>query len=150
MFSRIVCEMGKAEMSQYTGNVKVCVGVGPCRPEFTAKSLKYYYFVVSVYYFKNILGVEDMNTSLKKMRILLVWAETSLLHMSPSLFQHLAARWSVFTLTVLIYVVYLAVFPLGSLSFIYVSVVRHDWQSLMSTEWDRNTDGSKTFSDMNS
>uniref|UniRef100_A0A8C7Z5M9 Plexin A4 n=1 Tax=Oryzias sinensis TaxID=183150 RepID=A0A8C7Z5M9_9TELE len=43
---QIVCEMGKAEMSQYTGNVKVCVGVGPCRPEFTAKSLKYYYFVI--------------------------------------------------------------------------------------------------------
>uniref|UniRef100_A0A8C7Z3Z0 Plexin A4 n=1 Tax=Oryzias sinensis TaxID=183150 RepID=A0A8C7Z3Z0_9TELE len=42
---QIVCEMGKAEMSQYTGNVKVCVGVGPCRPEFTAKSLKYYYFI---------------------------------------------------------------------------------------------------------
>lgn len=47
--SRIVCEMGRAEMSQYTGNVQVCVGVGPCRPEFMAKSSKYYYFVVSAY-----------------------------------------------------------------------------------------------------
>lgn len=47
--SRIVCEMGKAEKSQYTGNVQVCVGVGECRPEFMAKSSKYYYFVVSVY-----------------------------------------------------------------------------------------------------
>lgn len=46
--SRIVCEMGRAEMSQYTGNVQVCVGVGPCRPEFMAKTTKYYYFVVSV------------------------------------------------------------------------------------------------------
>lgn len=48
--SRIVCEMGKAEMSQYTGNVQVCVGVGKCKPEFMAKSSKYYYFVVSVYF----------------------------------------------------------------------------------------------------
>lgn len=47
-FSRIVCEMGKAEKSQYTGNVQVCVGVGECRPEFMAKSSKYYYFVVSL------------------------------------------------------------------------------------------------------
>lgn len=46
--SRIVCEMGKAEKSQYTGNVQVCVGVGECRPEFMAKSSKYYYFVVSL------------------------------------------------------------------------------------------------------
>lgn len=46
---RIVCEMGKAEKSQYTGNVQVCVGVGECRPEFMAKSSKYYYFVVSSY-----------------------------------------------------------------------------------------------------
>lgn len=45
---RIVCEMGKAEKSQYTGNVQVCVGVGECRPEFMAKSSKYYYFVVSL------------------------------------------------------------------------------------------------------
>lgn len=45
---RIVCEMGKAEKSQYTGNVQVCVGVGVCRPEFMAKSSKYYYFVVSM------------------------------------------------------------------------------------------------------
>lgn len=43
---RIVCEMGKAEKSQYTGNVQVCVGIGECRPEFMAKSSKYYYFVV--------------------------------------------------------------------------------------------------------
>uniref|UniRef100_A0AAQ5ZWK4 Sema domain-containing protein n=1 Tax=Amphiprion ocellaris TaxID=80972 RepID=A0AAQ5ZWK4_AMPOC len=43
---QIVCEMGKAEMSQYTGNVQVCVGVGECRPEFMAKSSKYYYFVI--------------------------------------------------------------------------------------------------------
>lgn len=48
--SRIVCEMGKAEKSQYTGNVQVCVGVGECRPEFMAKSSKYYYFVVSPYF----------------------------------------------------------------------------------------------------
>lgn len=47
-FPRIVCEMGKAEKSQYTGNVQVCVGVGECRPEFMAKSSKYYYFVVSM------------------------------------------------------------------------------------------------------
>lgn len=47
--SRIVCEMGKAEKSQYTGNVQVCVGVGECRPEFMAKSSKYYYFVVSLF-----------------------------------------------------------------------------------------------------
>lgn len=46
---RIVCEMGKAEKSQYTGNVQVCVGVGECRPEFMAKSSKYYYFVVSLF-----------------------------------------------------------------------------------------------------
>lgn len=46
---RIVCEMGKAEKSQYTGNVQVCVGVGACRPEFMAKSSKYYYFVVSLF-----------------------------------------------------------------------------------------------------
>ena len=48
--SRIVCEMGKAEKSQYTGNVQVCVGVGECRPEFMAKSSKYYYFVVSPHF----------------------------------------------------------------------------------------------------
>lgn len=47
---RIVCEMGKAEKSQYTGNVQVCVGVGECRPEFMAKSSKYYYFVVSLHF----------------------------------------------------------------------------------------------------
>uniref|UniRef100_A0A8C9W915 Plexin-A4 n=1 Tax=Scleropages formosus TaxID=113540 RepID=A0A8C9W915_SCLFO len=40
----IVCEMGKAEKSQYAGNVQVCVG--NCRPEFMATSFKYYYFVV--------------------------------------------------------------------------------------------------------
>uniref|UniRef100_A0A8C6UJ09 Plexin A4 n=1 Tax=Neogobius melanostomus TaxID=47308 RepID=A0A8C6UJ09_9GOBI len=44
---QIVCEMGKAETSQYTGNVQVCVGVGECLPEFMAKSSKYYYFVVT-------------------------------------------------------------------------------------------------------
>lgn len=49
VFHRIVCEMGKAEKSQYTGNVQVCVGVGECRPEFMAKSSKYYYFVVSLF-----------------------------------------------------------------------------------------------------
>eukprot|EP00064_Thunnus_orientalis_P005180 superscaffoldBa00000497_g5194 len=43
---QIVCEMGKAEKSQYTGNVQVCVGVGECIPEFMAKSSKYYYFVI--------------------------------------------------------------------------------------------------------
>lgn len=48
---RIVCEMGKAQESQYTGNVQVCVGVGECRPEFMAKSSKYYYFVVSLLFF---------------------------------------------------------------------------------------------------
>jgi len=37
--------MGKAERSQFAGNVQVCVG--ECRPEFMAKSSKYYYFVVS-------------------------------------------------------------------------------------------------------
>lgn len=42
--------MGKAEKSQYTGNVQVCVGVGECRPEFMAKSTKYYYFVVSLHF----------------------------------------------------------------------------------------------------
>lgn len=47
---RIVCEMGKAEKSQYTGNVQVCVGIGECRPEFMAKTSKYYYFVVSVFF----------------------------------------------------------------------------------------------------
>ncbi|XP_036375937.1 plexin-A4-like [Megalops cyprinoides] len=41
---QIVCEMGKAEKSQYAGNVQVCVG--ECRPEFMATSYKYYYFVV--------------------------------------------------------------------------------------------------------
>nr|XP_023686880.1 plexin-A4 [Paramormyrops kingsleyae] len=41
---QIVCEMGKAEKSQYAGNVQVCVG--DCRPEFMATSYKYYYFVV--------------------------------------------------------------------------------------------------------
>lgn len=46
---RIVCEMGKAEKSQYTGYVQVCVGIGECRPEFMAKSSKYYYFVVSLF-----------------------------------------------------------------------------------------------------
>jgi len=50
LFPRIVCEMGRAEMSQYTGNVQVCVGGEPCRPEFMAKSSKLYYFVVSVYF----------------------------------------------------------------------------------------------------
>ncbi|AWO98076.1 putative plexin-A4 [Scophthalmus maximus] len=43
---QIVCEMGKAEKSQYTGNVQVCVGVGECSSEFKAKSSKYYYFVI--------------------------------------------------------------------------------------------------------
>lgn len=52
---RIVCEMGKAEKSQYTGNVQVCVGVGECRPEFMAKSSKYYYFVVSLYFYYLII-----------------------------------------------------------------------------------------------
>lgn len=55
--SRIVCEMGKAEKSQYTGNVQVCVGVGECRPEFMAKSSKYYYFVVSVCLYYLIISV---------------------------------------------------------------------------------------------
>ncbi|XP_035384400.1 plexin-A4 [Electrophorus electricus] len=41
---QIVCEMGKAEKSQYAGNVQVCVG--ECQPEFVAKTSKYYYFVV--------------------------------------------------------------------------------------------------------
>ncbi|XP_055047357.2 plexin-A4 [Misgurnus anguillicaudatus] len=41
---QIVCEMGKAERSQFAGNVQVCVG--ECRTEFMAKSSKYYYFVV--------------------------------------------------------------------------------------------------------
>uniref|UniRef100_A0A8C2EJ45 Plexin A4 n=1 Tax=Cyprinus carpio TaxID=7962 RepID=A0A8C2EJ45_CYPCA len=41
---QIVCEMGKAERSQFAGNVQVCVG--ECRPEFMAKSSKYYYFVI--------------------------------------------------------------------------------------------------------
>uniref|UniRef100_A0A669D1Z3 Plexin A4 n=1 Tax=Oreochromis niloticus TaxID=8128 RepID=A0A669D1Z3_ORENI len=41
---QIVCEMGRAEMSQYTGNVQVCVG--QCTSEFMAKSSKYYYFVI--------------------------------------------------------------------------------------------------------
>ena len=45
---RIVCEMGKAEKSQYTGNVQVCVG--DCSAEFKAKSSKYYYFVVSLHF----------------------------------------------------------------------------------------------------
>lgn len=52
---RIVCEMGKAEKSQYTGNVQVCVGVGECMPEFMAKSSKYYYFVVSLYFYYLII-----------------------------------------------------------------------------------------------
>ncbi|KAM3838120.1 plexin-A4-like, partial [Diretmus argenteus] len=43
---QIVCEMGKAEKSQYAGNAQVCVGVRECRPEFMAKSSKYYYFVI--------------------------------------------------------------------------------------------------------
>ncbi|CAL8386528.1 unnamed protein product [Gadus morhua 'NCC'] len=43
---QIVCEMGKAEKSQFAGNIQVCVGVGECRPEFLASSSKYYYFVV--------------------------------------------------------------------------------------------------------
>ncbi|KAG7279639.1 hypothetical protein CRUP_019376, partial [Coryphaenoides rupestris] len=37
---QIVCEMGKAEKSQFAGNVQVCVGVGECRPEFLASSSK--------------------------------------------------------------------------------------------------------------
>ncbi|XP_066561226.1 plexin-A4 [Amia ocellicauda] len=41
---QIVCEMGKAEKSQYAGSVEVCVG--ECRPEFMATSYKYYFFVV--------------------------------------------------------------------------------------------------------
>ncbi|KAI7791861.1 putative plexin-A4 [Triplophysa rosa] len=41
---QIVCEMGKAQQSQFAGNVQVCVG--ECRPEFMAKSSKYYYFVI--------------------------------------------------------------------------------------------------------
>ncbi|XP_076861455.1 plexin-A4 isoform X2 [Brachyhypopomus gauderio] len=41
---QIVCEMGKAEKSQYAGNVQVCVG--DCQPEFMAKTSKYYYFVI--------------------------------------------------------------------------------------------------------
>ncbi|KAI1882012.1 hypothetical protein AGOR_G00246290 [Albula goreensis] len=41
---QIVCEMGRAEKSQYAGNVQVCVG--ECRPEFMATSYKYYYFVI--------------------------------------------------------------------------------------------------------
>ncbi|KAA0720978.1 Plexin-A4 Precursor [Triplophysa tibetana] len=41
---QIVCEMGKAQPSQFAGNIQVCVG--ECRPEFMAKSSKYYYFVV--------------------------------------------------------------------------------------------------------
>uniref|UniRef100_A0A672NFM3 Plexin-A4 n=1 Tax=Sinocyclocheilus grahami TaxID=75366 RepID=A0A672NFM3_SINGR len=41
---QIVCEMGKAEKSQFAGNIQVCVG--ECRPEFMAKSSKYYYFVI--------------------------------------------------------------------------------------------------------
>ncbi|XP_015207910.2 plexin-A4 [Lepisosteus oculatus] len=41
---QIVCEMGKAERSQYAGSVQVCVG--ECRPEFMATSYKYYFFVV--------------------------------------------------------------------------------------------------------
>ncbi|XP_067110336.1 LOW QUALITY PROTEIN: plexin-A4, partial [Osmerus mordax] len=43
---QIVCEMGKAESSQFAGNIQVCVGVGECKPEFMAKSTKYYYFVI--------------------------------------------------------------------------------------------------------
>lgn len=42
---RIVCKMGKAESSQFAGNIQVCVG--ECQPEFMAKSSNYYYFVVS-------------------------------------------------------------------------------------------------------
>lgn len=42
--------MGKAEKSQYTGHVQVCVGIGECIAEFTANSSKYYYFVVSFYF----------------------------------------------------------------------------------------------------
>uniref|UniRef100_A0A8C1WGQ1 Plexin A4 n=1 Tax=Cyprinus carpio TaxID=7962 RepID=A0A8C1WGQ1_CYPCA len=41
---QIVCEMGKAERSQFAGNIQVCIG--ECRPEFMAKSSKYYYFVI--------------------------------------------------------------------------------------------------------
>ncbi|TRY82599.1 hypothetical protein DNTS_006578 [Danionella cerebrum] len=41
---QIVCEMGKAESSQFAGNVQVCVG--ECHPDFMAKSSKYYYFVI--------------------------------------------------------------------------------------------------------
>ncbi|XP_061107198.1 plexin-A4 [Conger conger] len=41
---QIVCEMGKAERSQYAGSVQVCVG--ECKPEFMATSYKYYFFVV--------------------------------------------------------------------------------------------------------
>lgn len=59
--------MGRAEMSQYTGNVQVCVGIGACRPEFMAKSSKYYYFVVSVYlqfsFFKYLSHTMVNNTS---------------------------------------------------------------------------------------
>lgn len=42
---RIVCEMGKAERSQFAGGVQVCVG--ECRQDFMTKTSKYYYFVVS-------------------------------------------------------------------------------------------------------
>ncbi|XP_041113717.1 plexin-A4 [Polyodon spathula] len=41
---QIVCEMGRAEHSQYAGYVEVCVG--ECRPEFMARSYHLYYFVV--------------------------------------------------------------------------------------------------------
>ncbi|XP_039617291.1 plexin-A4 [Polypterus senegalus] len=41
---QIVCEMGKAQHSQYAGYVKICVG--ECRLEFTAQSYHLYYFVI--------------------------------------------------------------------------------------------------------
>uniref|UniRef100_A0AAY4CRJ5 Sema domain-containing protein n=1 Tax=Denticeps clupeoides TaxID=299321 RepID=A0AAY4CRJ5_9TELE len=41
---QIVCEMGKAERSQFAGGVQVCVG--ECQPEFMTKTTKYYYFVI--------------------------------------------------------------------------------------------------------
>lgn len=65
---RIVCEMGKAEKSQYTGNVQVCVGVGDCRPEFMAKSSKYYYFVVSLFLYKHTKAFSIHHTRVRRVR----------------------------------------------------------------------------------
>lgn len=68
---RIVCEMGKAEMSQYTGNVQVCVG--QCTSDFMAKSSKYYYFVVSFCFHFNTFSLCSIICIVFKLKKKVIW-----------------------------------------------------------------------------